>query len=192
MIPLPLLCIKFSIVEFFSNTERFLYKVFLLRWDKKTPTETRDIPLLCKKFFDTRTFLRHRRAPLRNFSVPWNKTIFTETSVTGSLLLSPTFFDTRNWRNTLKGSLAKFFGTVRQKVCGGELWCSLNLPPPSYPWLFSIPKFFFKHRTVPLRNVSEASNKHFRWRIVMPVPFRLLNIFRYRNFFEAEKGSSTN
>ena len=91
----------------------------------------------------------------------------------------PQRFSTPEIGETIEGSLAK--------VCGGELWCSLNLPPPSYPWLFSIPKFFFKHRTVPLRNVSEVSNKQFRWRTVMPVPFRILNIFGYRNFLKQRK-----
>ena len=41
--------------------------MFSALWDKKFPTEKRDIPFLSLCFFRSRNFLKHKRVPLRNF-----------------------------------------------------------------------------------------------------------------------------
>ena len=63
---------KFSIPEFFRNTEGFSYE-FYRHCGKDFSTEFSDIPFLCIKFFAIRNFLIHRSVPQRNFSVLWDK-----------------------------------------------------------------------------------------------------------------------
>ena len=74
---------KFSIPEFFRNTEVFSYELYR-HWDKNFSTEFIDIPFLCIKFFDTRNFPIHRSVPQRNFSVLWDKKIWTKSRDTPS------------------------------------------------------------------------------------------------------------
>ena len=171
----------------FLKHRTFRLQSFLLTWDKKFPKETRGIPLLCINFFDTRTFLSNRRAPLRVFAVPWNKIISTENGVTCSLLLSPTFFDTRKWRNT-RGLPCKSFRHCETKSLRRRYVMLPQSPTtPSYPWTFSIAKIFFKHRTVPLRNVSVVSIQQFWLRIVMPAPFVFLTFFDIKTYSKQRK-----
>ena len=112
----------------FLKRRTFRLQSFLLRWDKKFPKETRGIPLLCINFFDTWTFLRHRRAPLRSFWYRETKQFRLKMAVPAPFFY-PQHFSTPEIGETLEGSHAKVFGTVKQKVCGGELWCSINLRP---------------------------------------------------------------
>ena len=63
----PLLCMKRFDARIFLKPGRVPLRSFSVLWDKKIPTENRDLPLLCLKFFDTRNFLNYWRVPLRNF-----------------------------------------------------------------------------------------------------------------------------
>ena len=123
----------------------------------------------------------------KKLSVPWSKTISTENGGTCSLLLSPIFFDTRNWRNTSGFTCKKFPHCETKSLRRRIVMLPQSPAPPSYPWFFSIPKIFFKHRTAPLRNVSVVSIEQFRWRILRTAPFLILTIFRYQDFFEQRK-----
>ena len=90
---------------------------------------------------------------------------------------------------TLKDSLTKFFGTVRQKFFDGSSWYSP--PPVLIDKLFGYRKFSEKqHRRVPLRNFSALSDNKFS---IENRDFPLFGInFLIPEFSGTLKRSSTN
>ena len=85
---------KFSIPEFFRNTEMFSYEFY---WHCETKIFQRSSvvsPFLCKKLCDTRNFLKHRSVPQRIFSVLCDKKLSTEKRNTPPLWCFK-IFDTR-------------------------------------------------------------------------------------------------
>ena len=97
---------KFSIPEFFRNTEVFFYE-FYRHWDKNFSTEFSDIPLLCIKFFAIRNFLKHRTVPQRIFSALCDKSfrrrkvIPRPPSLMHKNFRYPKFFDTPKCSNKI-------------------------------------------------------------------------------------------
>ena len=113
---------KFSIPQFFRNTEVFSYELSAL-WDKNFSTEFSDITFLCIKFCGTWNFLKHRSVPQRNFSVLCDKKCLTENVILPSLM--HIFFRHSKLSHTPKCSPTKFFGTVKQKILNEKSWYPL-------------------------------------------------------------------
>ena len=98
VLPLPLLCMDVLDTKTFLKHRRVPLHCFSVMWDRKFPTEKRDIPLLSLNFFDNRNFLKHRTVPLRKFFWLWNKKFSTKILDTPPRpTFCPKFFDTRNY-----------------------------------------------------------------------------------------------
>ena len=127
--PSPLLCINFFVTRIFPKHRRVPVQNFSLLWDKKLPTESRDLPLphpppLCVKIFDTRNFLKHRSVPPLEFLALWGKKLPTENPYIPSYLFCVKFSDTRTFLEHRRVPLRNI-SVVRHKNFS---WENFNTP----------------------------------------------------------------
>ena len=174
-----------SIPEIFWNKGGFPYEIFQY-CETKTLTKSRDTPpsSLIQKIFDTRIFLKHRRVPPRKLWALRDKKLLAQKD--NILFLCVEFFGNRFFSEKHKGSPAKVFGTVRQK-----LWHKIVIQPPL---LLSIKIFdtrrFLKHRRVPLRNFWTLWDKKLLAQ-KNDISFLFVNFFDTWFFSETQKGCPT-
>ena len=174
-----------SIPEIFWNKGGFPYEIFQL-CETKTLTKSRDTPpsSLIRKIFDTRIFLKHRRVPPRKLWALRDEKLLAQKD--NILFLCVEFFGNRFFSEKHKGSPAKVFETVRQK-----LWHKIVIQPPL---LLSIKIFdtrrFLKHRRVPLRNFWTLWDKKLLAQ-KNDISFLFVNFFDTCFFSETQKGCPT-
>ena len=120
---------------------------FLVLWDKNISTKNHGTPNI-HKIFDIRAVLKHIRVPLPNFGTARQNSFNIKSWYTTVLLI---FFSIPGICETLNGSPAKRFGTVRQKKRREN--CDTSPPPLNlfYPKKFSRIENFLIHRRVPIR-----------------------------------------
>ena len=169
---------KGSSTNFFSNVRKFRRKIVML-----PPS----LPVFSIKFCDTRTFLK-QSFPLRSLSVLWENKFSTEIRDTRPLLLSQTFFDTRNFLKHRRVP-PRIFAVLWDKFSMGEI---VILPPsPLLPIKFCDGRSFLKHGRFPVRSFSVLWDNKVSTESCDTRPLLLSLLFFDAGIFLKHKGSST-
>ena len=137
------------------------------------------------KIFDTRIFLKPGRVFLRNFLVLWDQTISTTTHDTHPLYY-PSHFSIPEISETLKGSPAKVFGTLKQKNSTEDR----DTPPPFMHENFQYYNFSQTRERSPTKffgTVRQIIIDRKSWYTPL-----MHKIFRHPKFSGTPKGSPTN
>ena len=175
----------------FLKHRRVLPRIFSVMWEsfdgKSWCSLPPSLPVFSIKFCDTRTFLK-QSFPLRSLSVLWENKFSTEIRDTRPLLLSQTFFDTRNFLKHRRVP-PRIFAVLWDKFSMGEI---VILPPsPLLPIKFCDGRSFLKHGRFPVRSFSVLWDNKVSTESCDTRPLLLSLLFFDAGIFLKHKGSST-